>query len=329
MSEQKKVAIVGKSPAEIFEFMKQLNKEHSVTLITPKAPTHYVRARADRYTPQPLECPACRAGVPMVQALLPGEKALRLQRAAMLGIRYGLDKNRLMDYVTATRGYEAAIRRPRSKKRRIQRKWAKRVSARYAATHVFKLEQGTLELSRSSQRLNSKIKAAYAALEQITTRTGRRLSFGVGYEVRTLAEPLPEPHLVAERADLHTAVAEWMERQGVFAHRTDTQRTRAAVGRSSTGSARKGEKVMSDGRQSKVKVDRSPQVVRRRFLAIQVCVPGSWNNTRIKDFADAAEPCGTQNGWHVYEEGAEGLQGTPARVPCADRKGFVHVVLGA
>jgi len=72
-----------------------------------------------------------------------------------------------------------------------------------------------------------------------------------------------------------------------------------------------------------------PEVIGTNLLAVKVCVPDEWTDEQIKSFTDIEHPCGTENGWFVRKEGDPGLQGTPDRIPCAERKGFVHVTLGA
>jgi hypothetical protein len=73
----------------------------------------------------------------------------------------------------------------------------------------------------------------------------------------------------------------------------------------------------------------SPAVTRYGFLDMQVCVPADWTDEQVNTFAEAQYPCGTQNGWQIRKEGSENLAGQPERVPCADRAGFIHVMLDA
>lgn len=74
-----------------------------------------------------------------------------------------------------------------------------------------------------------------------------------------------------------------------------------------------------------------------------VCVPENWTNEQVKAFADEANPCGTQHGWHVRDQAQhdkDRLSNTVAkaskaavafkeRIPCLGRKGFVHIMLDA
>lgn len=70
-------------------------------------------------------------------------------------------------------------------------------------------------------------------------------------------------------------------------------------------------------------------VTKTGVLDMQVCVPEEWPDARVKRFANAENPCGTRDGWFIRKEGLAILAGAPERVPCADREGFVHVMLDA
>jgi hypothetical protein len=48
---------------------------------------------------------------------------------------------------------------------------------------------------------------------------------------------------------------------------------------------------------------KDPQVTRRGALDMQVCVPADWTEDKIKEFANTRNPCGTENGWFIREEG--------------------------
>lgn len=71
------------------------------------------------------------------------------------------------------------------------------------------------------------------------------------------------------------------------------------------------------------------QVTRRGALDMQVCVPADWDDYAVKRFADRENLCGTSNGWVIRKEGDKLLNGGPERMPCAERKGFVHIMLDA
>ncbi|KKW12835.1 MAG: hypothetical protein UY48_C0008G0010 [Candidatus Gottesmanbacteria bacterium GW2011_GWB1_49_7] len=73
----------------------------------------------------------------------------------------------------------------------------------------------------------------------------------------------------------------------------------------------------------------NPTVTRRGILNMQVCVPSSWNNDRITQFANANNPCGTRAGWFIRKKGSPYLSGDPERCPCESRANFVHVMLDA
>ncbi len=71
------------------------------------------------------------------------------------------------------------------------------------------------------------------------------------------------------------------------------------------------------------------EVTRSGILDMQVCVPEGCSDEEVKVFADAHNPCGTEKGWQVRKEGDAALAGAPERVPCAERDGFIHVMLDA
>lgn len=64
-------------------------------------------------------------------------------------------------------------------------------------------------------------------------------------------------------------------------------------------------------------------------LGMQVCVPDRWDDERVLAFANRKNPCGTETGWHIRRDGDEALQGDPERQPCAEREGYVHIMLDA
>jgi len=70
-------------------------------------------------------------------------------------------------------------------------------------------------------------------------------------------------------------------------------------------------------------------VVYQGVLDMQVCVPAKWDDEHVRLFAAAAAPCGTSHGWQIRRRGDEALGGDPERNPCAQREGFVHIMLDA
>jgi len=72
-----------------------------------------------------------------------------------------------------------------------------------------------------------------------------------------------------------------------------------------------------------------PETIRHGPLDMQVCVPQNFTDRKILDFANTDNLCGTKHGWFIRKEGHEFLRGMPERVPCAERKTCVHVMLDA
>ena len=73
----------------------------------------------------------------------------------------------------------------------------------------------------------------------------------------------------------------------------------------------------------------SAEVTQRNVLDMQVCVPTSWDDAQVLAFASVENPCGTQGGWFIRQEGSRLLCGAPERRPCAEREGYVHIMLDA
>lgn len=71
----------------------------------------------------------------------------------------------------------------------------------------------------------------------------------------------------------------------------------------------------------------SPEVTKRGMLDCQVCVPSDYSDIRVKEYADLANPAGTELGWIIRKEGDPILRGAPERQPCKQREGCVHIML--
>lgn len=67
-------------------------------------------------------------------------------------------------------------------------------------------------------------------------------------------------------------------------------------------------------------------ITRIGVLDMQVCVPVEWTDEQVTEFAEKENPSGT-NGWFIRRTGDKALAGDPERQPCAERTGFVHVML--
>ena len=69
-----------------------------------------------------------------------------------------------------------------------------------------------------------------------------------------------------------------------------------------------------------------PEVTRQGVLDMQVCVPAEWNDRDVELFATAKALGGN---WAIRRQGDRLLAGCDERTPCAEREGFVHMVLDA
>lgn len=74
---------------------------------------------------------------------------------------------------------------------------------------------------------------------------------------------------------------------------------------------------------------KDPQVTYSGMFDMQVCVPKSFSNKEVLEFASKANPCGTTSGWSIRKQGSADLQGKDERVECQGRKGYVHIMLDA
>lgn len=72
-----------------------------------------------------------------------------------------------------------------------------------------------------------------------------------------------------------------------------------------------------------------PMVTKTGALSMQVCVPADWTDQQATSFAERENPCGTTCGWVMRKQGDDALAGANERVSCAERDGFVHIMLDA
>lgn len=76
-------------------------------------------------------------------------------------------------------------------------------------------------------------------------------------------------------------------------------------------------------------IDDKPEVTKLNMLDMQVCVPATFTNAEVEDFANHANLCGTWKGWKIRKQGSKLLAGCDERVSCESRPGFVHIMLDA
>lgn len=73
-----------------------------------------------------------------------------------------------------------------------------------------------------------------------------------------------------------------------------------------------------------------PEVTKAHIFDMQVCVPDTWTDEQVIEFANRRNPSGLANGWGIRRTGDPALAGDPERTPCAGsegRPGFVHIML--
>ena len=71
------------------------------------------------------------------------------------------------------------------------------------------------------------------------------------------------------------------------------------------------------------------EVTYRGFLDMQVCVPSTWSDEEVRDFANRENLCGTKMGWQIRREGDAALSGDPERAVCNIDSQRVHIMLDA
>lgn len=71
------------------------------------------------------------------------------------------------------------------------------------------------------------------------------------------------------------------------------------------------------------------EVTKVGLFEMQVCVPNSWGDKQVIEFAEQKNPCGTSNGWYIRKSGNSALSGAPERVTCLKNTENVHIMLEA
>ncbi len=72
-----------------------------------------------------------------------------------------------------------------------------------------------------------------------------------------------------------------------------------------------------------------PNVSKTGFFDMQVCVPKTWTDKQVLDFAEKENPCGTSAGWSIRREGDVLLNGDPERRQCEELSDHCHIMLDA
>lgn len=70
-----------------------------------------------------------------------------------------------------------------------------------------------------------------------------------------------------------------------------------------------------------------PEVTKSGIFDMQVCVPATYTDAQAEEYANLANPAGTENGWKVRKQGDPALAGCDERVTCSHREGCVHIML--
>lgn len=70
-------------------------------------------------------------------------------------------------------------------------------------------------------------------------------------------------------------------------------------------------------------------VSHRGILDMQVCIPKTWTDEQVREFAERENSCGTTGGWQIRREGSKYLSGAPERMQCEDAPKNCHIMLDA
>lgn len=70
-----------------------------------------------------------------------------------------------------------------------------------------------------------------------------------------------------------------------------------------------------------------PMVTWVGLCDMQVCVPAEYSASQAEAFANAENPTGISSPWRMKHDGDETLRDCGERVQCAERDGFVHIML--
>ena len=72
-----------------------------------------------------------------------------------------------------------------------------------------------------------------------------------------------------------------------------------------------------------------PEITQCGLLCMQACVPSTYTDEQVIAFVEGEHPCGTTHGWGIRKQGSKYLNGSDERVKCAEREGYVHIMLDA
>ena len=74
-----------------------------------------------------------------------------------------------------------------------------------------------------------------------------------------------------------------------------------------------------------------PAITHIGLFDLQVCVPKTFTDDEVTEFANKEHICGTTKGWTIRRQGSEFLGGCDERVQClgSGREEFCHIMLDA
>lgn len=69
------------------------------------------------------------------------------------------------------------------------------------------------------------------------------------------------------------------------------------------------------------------EIIKIGLFGMQLCVPKDWTEIEIIESIENTHACGTTGGWRIVKDGSGLLGDDPARVQCAEKSDFVHVLV--
>jgi len=72
-----------------------------------------------------------------------------------------------------------------------------------------------------------------------------------------------------------------------------------------------------------------PQVTRMALCSLQVCVPKTFTDAQVEEFANTEHPTGISSQWQMRHTGDASLNGAPERAQCdfPGREDCCHIML--
>ena len=70
-----------------------------------------------------------------------------------------------------------------------------------------------------------------------------------------------------------------------------------------------------------------PKVIKKKMLAMQLCIPIEWTQKKALEYAEYVDPSGTIHGWRIAKKGESILRGANPQIKCPHKSGFIHIIV--